>query len=145
MKTSLACIISIFISCDLLLQVNTVNNTESSSRRVPENEICKISVHISADTCTNCSSLICYNTYVPSVLFPFLWGVSLIQSNLPLNQIHVNYPCLLCLGFSLCFLLALLELPETLLLPYTLCASSLSSAVMAWSSSITKLGRWLIT
>ena len=87
------------MSCDLLLQVNTVNNTkEGSSCRVPENEICKLFVHISADTCTNCSSLICYTTHVPSVLFPFLWGVSLIQSNLRLNQIHVNYPCLLCLG-----------------------------------------------
>ena len=47
------------MSCDLLLQVNTVNNTkEGSSCRVPENEICKLFVHISADTCTNCNSLI---------------------------------------------------------------------------------------
>lgn len=87
------------MSCELPLQVNTVNNTkEGSACRVPKNEICKLFVHISADTCTNCSSLICYTTYVSSVLFPFLWGVSLIQSNVPLNQIHVNYPCLLCLG-----------------------------------------------
>ena len=56
------------MSCDLLLQVNTVNNTkEGSSCRVPENEICKLFVHVSADTRTNCSSLICYTTHVPSV------------------------------------------------------------------------------
>ena len=56
------------MSCDLLLQVNTVNNTkEGSSCRVPENGICKLFVHVSADTCTNCSSLICYTIYVPSV------------------------------------------------------------------------------
>ena len=56
------------MSCDLPLQVNTVNNTEgSSSRRVPENGICKLFVDVSADTRTNCSSLICYTTHVPSV------------------------------------------------------------------------------